>query len=154
MPPAFVLSQDQTLKFLSSHHATQPCDCTTQRKTSGADTCIFKRIWIRVKDIQASTCFILVTGAQRPPEPGAVARMSLHLSTMSKIQTKSGGQPTYPGSCVPGGRCPSMSATRTAVPEAPYRLGGRAYMEGASSGQREFCPESEILKQIFVFPYF
>jgi len=31
------------------------------------------------KDIQTSACFKLAFGAQRPPTPGAVAHMSLHL---------------------------------------------------------------------------
>ena len=38
------------------------------------------------KDMQTSACFKLAIGAQRPPTPGAVAHMSLHLNYNVKEQ--------------------------------------------------------------------
>lgn len=64
------------------------------------------------KDIQTST-WLLAIGAQRPPTPGAVAHMSLHLkqqcqrATPTRPQeTKSGGQPSFPD-LTRGDECPS-----------------------------------------------
>ena len=139
MPPAFVLSQDQTLKLMSQHHAAQLLSqsLTTQHRTSGADTCIFKRNGY--EGHTSSAYFKLVSGAQRPPEPGAVAHMSLHLNhNVKEPPTNSGGQSSFPG-FTRGGACPSMlwRPPRLVRNSRPHRCCEMAYMDAPTSGQRQ-----------------
>ena len=98
MPPAFVLSQDQTLKFVSH---TQQARFENRRparhELQGADTCTVKRngyewtciIAARLWSLAGCGNRLRLTGIRslKTPGPGAVAHMSLHQkSTMSKSQ--------------------------------------------------------------------
>jgi hypothetical protein len=66
MPPAFVLSQDQTLKFVSRHHGT-----SFHPPTAAPN---FRSRYLHLsnvmdtKDMYKASTFQPVTGAQRPPD--------------------------------------------------------------------------------------
>ncbi len=115
MPPAFVLSQDQTLKFVSHTNQARSCDRRPERhELQGADTCTVKRNGyeghaspIRRRGARAGCGNRLVlTGIRslKTPGPGAVAHMSLHLNQRCQRAVQQKRRTTIAPRLVVGGR--------------------------------------------------
>ena len=137
MPPAFVLSQDQTLKFCHNtlQHEPKPAD----RKTSNFGSRYLHLS--NVMDTKDMSDIGLVTGV-RGPKTLDTGRRRPHVPssklTMSKSrQTEFGGQPLFPDFCYRGTWCPTMLATgRSGKRWRPVPAGEAAYMEGVPARQR------------------
>ena len=146
MPPAFVLSQDQTLKLMSQYNGT------------GDNSSANRHIELRepipalVKRMDTKDMYDigLLTGYCSPKtrRPGAVAHMSLHLKpTMSKnhqtttTPAKPAQRQKQPDNnpsrfSNPRDRCPSMLATgRNTSTRSGVPFGEAAYMETSRVGQ-------------------
>ena len=153
MPPAFVLSQDQTLKFVSLTSSARSEDRQPMRQElQGADTCTVKRNGYEWTCITHRTTWsfprmwrrLRLTGFRslEVPGPGAVAHMSLHQKpTMSKNHsTLKGGQQWDPD-FHRGTGYPSMLATvaSRAGGSRQRRVGGAHIWGVRDSGQRVFA---------------
>ena len=140
MPPAFVLSQDQTLKFVSY---TRPARRTANRQSISYKepiTCTVKR---NGYEGQYSRRLNLTgTRGLEFPGPGAVAHMSFHRKpTMSKShRTSKGGQRSDPR-FTPGDRLTVYVGDRVLrgrwKPSAPRRWSPSR--RGPGFGQRLFA---------------
>ena len=138
MPPAFVLSQDQTLKFVSRYSRHEPKDPPT------ANTELQEPIPALVKrngyEGQCSIDFATGIRSLKTPGPGAVAHMSLHLKpTMSKNPPDNNRRTTNtPRSSGRRSCCPSMLATRETSRKSVVPSGEAAYMDHHRVGQLIF----------------
>lgn len=114
MPPAFVLSQDQTLKFMSSRHQPQPHK--SSRQTNNAKLQEPIPALVKRNGYEGHTDIDLVTGhrspktpdtrRRRPHVPSSKTTMSKNHSNSPHKETKSGGQPSFPD-LTRGDECPS-----------------------------------------------
>ena len=149
MPPAFVLSQDQTLKFVSQYSRHEPKPANRKHRTSGADTCTCKTYgYVR-------TCIgidlFTAPVAQRPTGPGAVAHMSLHQNRQCQRSNtdKKPGQPVIPRFLRLGREhvARPMSVTRAAG-EPVVRCGERPSKSHPRFGQHPFFVKIAVRWQV------
>ena len=150
MPPAFVLSQDQTLKFVSHADRHDPEGPQTERhEFQGADTCTCQTYGY-VRTCPNRQCVSkagtlrhrLVTGIRslKIPGPGAVAHMSLHLNQQCQRAIQQKRRTTDAPRLLPGTRCPSKIGDRwKGRRNRLLPFGGLAYMEGSRFGQHHFA---------------
>src|SRR3546814_17103667 len=110
MPPAFVLSQNQTLKLMSDHRRPGE-NPDIQGRLQGAVPAHYILLWICIETYRNGIIY-------RPPEAlkhwgaGAAAHMSLHLYPQCK-RADASPPPFYRGTGLP------IDATRTGRPKWP-----------------------------------
>ena len=89
-----------------------------------------------------SACVKLVSGALKPPEPGAVAHMSLHQNQQCQRTHRQNEADSYRSPSFGSGDWLSVRCWRPGQSGGRNRLrrpGERAYMDGSESGQRLFA---------------
>jgi hypothetical protein len=125
MPPAFILSHDQTLKFMSNFSpGGMPRTKASISRSRSAQNSI--HVWKRVKDMYEQLGFNRSSDALMPPETGAAAHMSLHLNHYVKERKRPTPQPT-PFSR--GDLCAWFLMTASPF-RVDHRCGGAASMPG------------------------
>src|SRR5690606_18246685 len=122
MPPAFILSQDQTLKFVS--HTNQP----QAKGLKPASTCFKEPMpaFSNVYGYEGQCSVGLNTGYRslKIPGPGAVAHMSLHQKqqcqrTNQRVNADNNQFPTFTGNLKPSVCVGDQPRCVPAVPSAP-----------------------------------